>query len=152
MGGNGLTAEFSVFGAYRALRAETESEVVRVAQEAIHNVKKHAAASRLSVQLEYGPETIALEATAFMAAGMTATPRSCSAPRAISPRRAISRTAVFIFQPAEEGLGGARAMIGDGLFEQFPCDEIYGLHNAPDLEPNQVASFGGPAMAGTDFR
>ena len=42
-------------------------------------------------------------------------------------------------------------MIGDGLFEQFPCDEIYGLHNAPDLEPNQVASFGGPAMAGADF-
>jgi signal transduction histidine kinase/ligand-binding sensor domain-containing protein len=60
-GGNGLTAEFSVFGAYRALPQETESEVVRVAQEAIHNVKKHAAAHRLSVQLEYGPETIALE-------------------------------------------------------------------------------------------
>ena len=60
-GGNGLTAEFSLFGAYRALPAETEKEVARVAQEAIHNVKKHAQATRLSVQLEYGPESIALE-------------------------------------------------------------------------------------------
>ncbi|MBT4488349.1 MAG: amidohydrolase [Rhodospirillaceae bacterium] len=37
----------------------------------------------------------------------------------------------FIFQPAEEGIGGARAMIADGLFEQFPCDTIYAMHNAP---------------------
>jgi amidohydrolase len=57
----------------------------------------------------------------------------------------------FIFQPAEEGLGGARAMIKDGLFEKFPCDEIYGLHNAPDLEYGELAIFPGPAMAGADF-
>ena len=50
-----------LFGAYRPLPAETEREVMRVAQEAIHNVKKHAGASQLSVELEYGPETIALE-------------------------------------------------------------------------------------------
>jgi signal transduction histidine kinase/ligand-binding sensor domain-containing protein len=60
-GGEGLTAQFSVFGAYRPLPAETEREVVLVAQEAIHNVKKHAGASELSVQLEYRPETVALE-------------------------------------------------------------------------------------------
>jgi len=59
--GEGLTAQFSVFGAYRPLPAETEREVVLVAQEAIHNVKKHAGASELSVQLEYRPETVALE-------------------------------------------------------------------------------------------
>jgi hippurate hydrolase len=57
----------------------------------------------------------------------------------------------FIFQPAEEGLGGARAMIKDGLFEKFPCDEIYGLHNAPNLNLGEVATFPGPAMAGADF-
>jgi amidohydrolase len=57
----------------------------------------------------------------------------------------------FIFQPAEEGLGGARAMIKDGLFEKFPCDEIYGLHNAPNLNLGEVAVFPGPAMAGADF-
>ena len=45
--GNGLAARFSVFGAYRPLPAETERELLRVAQEAIHNVKKHAAATQL---------------------------------------------------------------------------------------------------------
>ncbi|WP_116135085.1 M20 aminoacylase family protein [Tropicimonas sp. IMCC34043] len=60
-------------------------------------------------------------------------------------------TAVFIFQPAEEGLGGARAMIADGLFDRFPCDEIYGMHNAPQDDPDEVGIKKGPAMAGSDF-
>ncbi|HEX4757871.1 MAG TPA: two-component regulator propeller domain-containing protein [Terracidiphilus sp.] len=60
-GGDGLNANFSLFGAYRPLPAETERELLRVAQEAVHNVKKHAGAGQLWVQLEYGPETIALE-------------------------------------------------------------------------------------------
>ena len=73
------------------------------------------------------------------------------AARYLAETRDFDGTAIFIFQPAEEGLGGARAMLRDGLFQQFPCDEIYGLHNAPDLEPNQVVCFGGPSMAGADF-
>jgi signal transduction histidine kinase len=60
-GGDRLTARFSLFGAYRPLRAETEGELMRVAQEAILNVKKHADASQLWVQLEYGPEMVTLE-------------------------------------------------------------------------------------------
>lgn len=60
-------------------------------------------------------------------------------------------TAVFIFQPAEEGLGGARAMIADGLFSRFPCDEVYGLHNSPYHEPGVVGVKPGPAMAGANF-
>ena len=60
-GGDGLTARFSLFGAYRPLPVETEREVARIAQEAIQNVKKHAGASELSVQLEYGPEAVTLE-------------------------------------------------------------------------------------------
>src|SRR5262249_24506005 len=54
-------------------------------------------------------------------------------------------------QPAEEGLGGARAMIKDGLFKKFPCDEVYGLHNAPDLNHGEIAILPGPAMAAADF-
>jgi ligand-binding sensor domain-containing protein/signal transduction histidine kinase len=60
-GGAGLVANFSLFGAYRPLKAEMEREVLRIAQEAIHNVKKHAAAGHLWVELEYGPKTITLD-------------------------------------------------------------------------------------------
>ncbi len=60
-GGHGLETKFSLFGAYRALGAETEREIVRIAQEALHNVKKHAQAMHVFVQLEYGSEEIALE-------------------------------------------------------------------------------------------
>ena len=71
--------------------------------------------------------------------------------RYLAETRNFDGTVHFIFQPAEEGLGGARAMIKDGLFEKFPCDEIYGLHNAPDLNLGEVAILPGPAMAGADF-
>jgi signal transduction histidine kinase len=59
--GNGLEASFSIFGAYRSLSPGTEQEVLRIAQEAIQNVKKHAGAAHLSVQLEYRPDGIALD-------------------------------------------------------------------------------------------
>ena len=48
--------------------------------------------------------------------------------RYLADTRNFDGTAVLIFQPAEEGLGGARAMLKEGLFQQFPCDEVYGLH------------------------
>ena len=58
----------------------------------------------------------------------------------------------FIFQPAEEGIGGARAMIEDGLFEQFPCDVLFAMHNAPGM---RLGTFGASAGvctgAGTFF-
>ena len=73
------------------------------------------------------------------------------AARYLAETRDFAGTAVFVFQPAEEGLGGARAMIADGLFERFPCDEIYGLHNAPNLAPGKVSVFPGKAMAGAFF-
>ena len=71
--------------------------------------------------------------------------------RYLAETRNFDGTVHFIFQPAEEGLGGAREMIKDGLFEKFPCDEVYGLHNAPDLNHGEVAILPGPAMAGADF-
>jgi ligand-binding sensor domain-containing protein/signal transduction histidine kinase len=60
-GNHGLESRFSLFGAYRPMPPGMEREFLRVAQEAIHNVKKHAGAKHLFVQLEYGPEAVALE-------------------------------------------------------------------------------------------
>ncbi|MDC0986351.1 M20 family metallopeptidase [Alphaproteobacteria bacterium] len=54
----------------------------------------------------------------------------------------------FIFQPAEEAIGGAKAMIADGLFDQFPCDTVFGMHNSPGLPAGQFAIRPGPMMAG----
>jgi amidohydrolase len=73
------------------------------------------------------------------------------AARYLAAHRDFAGTAVFIFQPAEEGLGGARAMLADGLFQRFPCDEIYGLHNSPYTDAGQVRVFPGKAMASADF-
>ena len=56
----------------------------------------------------------------------------------------------LIFQPAEEGAGGARMMIEEGLFERFPCDEVYGMHNWPGLPKGTMGIRPGPIMASTD--
>lgn len=73
------------------------------------------------------------------------------AARYLAETRNFSGTVVLIFQPAEEGLGGARKMLAEGLFERFPCDEIYGIHNDPTSAPGQVTVTPGPAMAGATF-
>ncbi len=73
------------------------------------------------------------------------------AARYLAETRDFDGTAVFIFQPAEEGLGGARAMLADDLFTRFPCDEIYGMHNFPNGAPGEVGVKPGQAMAGADF-
>lgn len=73
------------------------------------------------------------------------------AARYLAETRDFPGTAVFIFQPAEEGLGGARAMIADGLFARFPCDEIYAAHNDPTGPFGTMTSRPGAAMAAADF-
>ncbi|WP_374409908.1 M20 aminoacylase family protein [Novosphingobium colocasiae] len=62
----------------------------------------------------------------------------------------FSGTVHFIFQPAEEGLGGARAMIEDGLFERFDCERVYALHNWPALPAGTIATRPGPIMGAAD--
>lgn len=54
----------------------------------------------------------------------------------------------FIFQPGEEGVGGAKAMVDEGLFDQFPCDSVYGMHNRPGLAVGKFGMRTGAAMAG----
>ena len=72
------------------------------------------------------------------------------AAREIARRRNFSGTLHLIFQPAEEGRGGAKKMVDDGLFRLFPCDAVYGLHNMPGLEPDEAAVVQGPQLASSD--
>ncbi|HEY5764201.1 MAG TPA: amidohydrolase, partial [Rhodocyclaceae bacterium] len=59
-------------------------------------------------------------------------------------------TVCLIFQPAEEGRGGAAAMLADGLLERWPIERFYGLHNWPGLDENHFAILTGPVMAAAD--
>lgn len=72
------------------------------------------------------------------------------AARALAKTRNFSGTVHFIFQPAEEGRGGAKRMVEDGLFRLFPCDAVYGLHNMPGLAPDEMAVVEGPQLASSD--
>ncbi|UUC48291.1 M20 family metallopeptidase [Pseudomonas citronellolis] len=73
----------------------------------------------------------------------------CAA-RYLAQTRAFDGTLNLIFQPAEETLGGAVAMMEDGLFERFPCDAVYALHNAPGLPVGCFLTREGPLTASSD--
>ncbi|SMC82884.1 M20 aminoacylase family protein [Rhizobium sp. RU36D] len=72
------------------------------------------------------------------------------AARYLARTRNFSGTVHFIFQPAEEGRGGAKRMVEEGLFDRFPCDAVYGLHNMPGLDPDEIAVVEGPQLASSD--
>jgi len=71
------------------------------------------------------------------------------AARYLAAHRDFAGTVVCIFQPAEESEGGAAVMIEQGLFEQFPVEAVYGLHNWPGIPVGEMAVMPGPVMAGT---
>jgi hippurate hydrolase len=73
----------------------------------------------------------------------------CAA-RYLSETRRFDGRVHLLFQPAEEGLAGAKAMIEDGLFKRFPCTEVYGLHNWPTLPAGTIATRAGPIMGASD--
>jgi amidohydrolase len=70
--------------------------------------------------------------------------------RYLAETRRFDGTAYLIFQPAEEAGGGGQVMVKEGLFEKFPANEIYALHNWPGLPPGKIAVGTGPMMAATD--
>lgn len=73
-----------------------------------------------------------------------------AAAQTLAQKRAFDGTVYFIFQPAEESGAGARAMIEDGLFERFPMQAVYGMHNWPGLPVGSFALSPGPVMASSN--
>ena len=72
------------------------------------------------------------------------------AAKLLSSKKDFDGTVYFIFQPAEEGGGGGLAMIEDGLFQQFPMDSVWGMHNWPGMSEGSVAVHKGSVMAAAD--
>ena len=73
------------------------------------------------------------------------------AAKRLAASRNFDGTVHFIFQPAEEGIGGAKAMVEDGLFRRFPCEALFGMHNRPGMALGRFAVRAGPMMAGGAF-
>jgi hippurate hydrolase len=73
-----------------------------------------------------------------------------AAARHLAEQRPFAGTVVLIFQPAEEGGAGAQKMIDDGLFDRFPCDAVFGMHNWPGSKAGTIGVASGPAMASSN--
>jgi len=73
------------------------------------------------------------------------------AAKVLAETRSFDGTVHFIFQPAEENEGGGRAMVEDGLFERFPCESVYGMHNYPGMPMGKFGMRAGPMMASFDI-
>ncbi|TDG06166.1 amidohydrolase [Paraburkholderia guartelaensis] len=73
-----------------------------------------------------------------------------AAAKHLSQSRNFSGTLHLIFQPAEEGLGGAKRMLDEGLFEHFPCDAVFAMHNMPGFPTGKLGFRAGPFMASSD--
>ena len=68
----------------------------------------------------------------------------------LAETRNFDGTVNFLFQPAEEGGGGGRVMVEEGVFDRFPCDSVYGIHNDPSLAVGEMAVVAGPILAAAD--
>jgi hippurate hydrolase len=105
----------------------------------------------LPIQEETGLAHASLHAGLMHACGHDGhTTMLLGAARQLAERRNFDGTLHLIFQPAEENFAGARLMIEDGLFERFPCDAVFGLHNDPGIPFGRIAVKEGAMMAAAD--
>lgn len=132
-------AKTGVVGTLRGRRAGSRAIALRADMDALHlqELNKFAHASCIPEKMHAcghdGHTTMLLAAAQQLAADPD-----------------FAGTVHFIFQPAEEGLGGARVMIEEGLFDQFSCDAIYGMHNMPGIPQGHFAIRPGAMMASSD--
>jgi amidohydrolase len=135
LGGTGVVGILKKGSARRAVGLRADMDALPVTE---HNTFAHASvyAGRMHACGHDGHTAMLLAAAQHLAA-----------------HGSFDGTIYLIFQPAEEGGGGARAMIKDGLFERFPMEAIFGVHNWPGLESGQFALASGPVFASSnEFR
>jgi hippurate hydrolase len=105
----------------------------------------------LPIEEETGAEHASLTKGLMHACGHDGhTAMLLGAAKILAERRNFNGTIHLIFQPAEENFGGAKLMIDDGLFQKFPCDAVFGLHNDPALDFGKIGVKDGPLMAAVD--
>jgi hippurate hydrolase len=132
LGGTGVVGTLTVGNGARSIGLRADMDALAM-QEAVDRPYRSTAAGKMHACGHDGHTALLVGAA-----------------RALAKRRDFSGTVHFIFQPAEEGRGGARRMVEDGLFRLFPCNAVYGLHNMPGLDPDEIAVVEGPQLASSD--
>ncbi len=149
-----------VAGALEALGIEVHRKVGRTGVVGVIRGQRHDSGRSLGLRADMDALPVKEEGVAQYCSTVPGLMHACGhdghtaillgAAKYLAQSRQFNGTAVLIFQPAEEGLGGAKAMVEDGLFERFPCDSIYALHNWPALPAGTIGINPGPMMAASD--
>jgi len=149
-----------VAGALEALGVEVHRGIGRTGVVGVIRGQRHDSGLSVGLRADMDALPIKEEGNAAYCSTVSGLMHACGhdghttvllgAAKYLMQHRHFNGTAILIFQPAEEGLGGAQAMVEDGLFERFPCDSIYALHNWPALPAGTIGINPGPMMAASD--
>ena len=147
-----VAAELAAMG-YEVTRGLAKTGIVATLRNgtATRSIGIRADFDALPIQEETGADYASTHPGVMHACGHDGhTAMLLGAAKILAERKRFDGTVHLIFQPAEENFGGARLMMDDGLFERFPCDAVFGLHNDPSLPFGQFAFLDGPMMAAAD--